>query len=412
MDLPFLRRFNAALDYRELDPDTEEGQWYYVPLHGVALGEVGEVQTHILLSASSVQGVTGPSGSGKSTELLRLRRNLEAEGCWVAYVDTLRYLSETSPLGIVDFLIALALGVVDAHDHPDEPSRVADLWERIKGLRVNVSGATVGVGPVVVDLKAELKSNESFVQRLRAELEPNLAQFTRQIQAFIAEQLPAEGQSVVIVDQTEKISGTPTVHESIRDVFLHHGERLQVPGAHVVYTLPPYLPILATGILKTFTAPVRQVLSVTVRDRASGEWRPEALDCLRTVVARRQPAWERLVTPDDLDRVLRASGGQLRDLFLLLREVIAVTVTRGEEHPVDPELVSTAIGNVRSQFGLMTAESAELLEAIRATSGLYKPPEAEILKVADLLQTHVLLVHRNGAWWWEIHPLADTSLDL
>jgi hypothetical protein len=412
MDLPFLRRFNAALDYRELDPDTDKGRRYYVPLERGALGEVGEVRTHIRLSEASVQGVTGPSGSGKSTELLRLRRHLEEDGYWVAYVDILQYLSATSPLGIVDFLIALALGVADASDTNDEPGRVAALWDRIKGLRVTVSGAHIDAGPIGFDLKAELKANETFVEQLRNELGPNLARFTQEVQAFIVDQLPPERESVVIVDQTEKISGTPTVHASIRDVFLHNSERLRLPGAHAVYTLPPYLPILAPGILQTFDAPVRQVLSVTVRERASGQWRDDALTCLRQVVAQREPEWERLVDPADLDRVLQASGGQLRDLFLLLREVIAVTVTREANHPVSRDLVSAAIGTVRSQFGLMTAESAELLNAIREGDGLYQPPEAELLKVADLLQTHVLLVHRNGEWWWEIHPLADSSLEL
>ena len=33
-------------------------------------------------------------------------------------------------------------------------------------------------------------------------------------------------------------------------------------------------------------------------------------------------------------------------------------------------------------------------------------PEADIERVARLTQSHVLLPHLNGKWWYEVHPLA------
>lgn len=55
----------------------------------------------------------------------------------------------------------------------------------------------------------------------------------------------------------------------------------------------------------------------------------------------------------------------------------------------------------------MSSEDRSLLRAVRSANGEYVAPEGEITRMAKLLQTHVLLPHRNSTWWYEIHPLAE-----
>jgi energy-coupling factor transporter ATP-binding protein EcfA2 len=413
-DVDFLRQFGRKLDYAALDPTTELGRRYYVPLHDVA--EIERLRIAIRNAPTqTVQALTGPSGSGKTTELKRLQQQLENEGFHVCYVDALEYLSATAPVGIVDFLIAVALGITDCSvDEADKPGRLADLWDAIKRVRVKVDKVGFHIDQVAeLDLKFELRGNDDFVKGLRKEVEPNLAAFTRTVREYIAKLVKATDKPwVVIVDQTEKISGTEQVHGSIRDLFVQHGGKLRLDGAHAVYTLPPYLPLVAPGIANSFDAPIRHVLTLKLRERKTREVAEENVAKIIDVIAEREADWQRLFSREQLRDLVLASGGHLRDLFLLIREVLNEVEIRQTSMPLtDDGPINEAIAAVRGQFGLITSEAGDLLRAIVENHGLFEPDKADVLTVANLLQTHVLLVHKNGEWWWEVHPLALPSLN-
>jgi hypothetical protein len=408
-DVDFIRQFGRKLGYEALDPETAEGRSYYVPLHDVA--EIERLRVAIRNAPSqTVQGLTGPSGSGKTTELKRLQQQLAADGFTVCYVDALEYLSASVPVGIVDFLIAIALGVTDcAADDADKAGRLQELWEKIKSVRVKVDKVGGHWDKVVdLDLKFELRGNDDFVKDLREKVEPNLAAFTKTIRDYIAGLVKGTSERwVVIVDQTEKITGTEQVHGSIRDLFVHHGSKLRLDGAHAVYTLPPYLPLVAPGIANSFDAPIRHVLTLKLRERKTGEVVEANVNKIIEVIAEREPDWQRLFSREQLRELVLASGGHLRDLFLLVREVLNEVEIRQASMPLtDDGPIEEATAAVRGQFGLITSEAGDLLRAIVENHGLYQPAKSDVLTVANLLQTHVLLVHKNGEWWWEVHPLA------
>lgn len=408
MDREFLVRFNRALEYDALDPTTDEGKRFYVELEDRP--EILDISGTIELAGqATVQALTGPNGSGKTTQLLRMNADLRAEGYTTAYVDVLALLSQTAPVGVVDFLVAVALGVIEELHGDETPEAKAPwyqrLWDRMRGISVSIEGATVDLGVVSVDLKAELKANVSFVEQLRRALEPNLAEFVREIRAFVADQFEGSaGRSVLIVDSTEKLGGSDEVIESVRNLFLHHGDKLRFPGVHVVYTVPPYLPTLVPGFMAAFDGTVRQVLTTKLLDRETEEVIPEAIAKLVEVVERREPEWKRLLDREQLEQIILSSGGHLRDLLYLLKELITKAIR--VDLPVDDQLVTAAIGAVAFQFGAMLSEDRELLQRILDAKGEYSPAEAEMRKISTLLQTHVLLPHRNSKWWYEVHPLA------
>lgn len=109
-----LAEWNAALSADPLDP-TDPQETRYVPLHGAGGGAVDEIRATIELSLTetTTQLLSGPAGSGKTTELRRLAGDLDELGFRVVIVDVLRYVSESAPVDVVEFLLALALGAGD-----------------------------------------------------------------------------------------------------------------------------------------------------------------------------------------------------------------------------------------------------------------------------------------------------------
>jgi hypothetical protein len=98
----------------------------YVELHDSGRGAVDEIMAEIELHFdATTQLFSGPSGSGKTTELLRLQRELERAGFRVVLLDATRYVNESTPISITEFVVALGLGASDALPGPDGPRRVS-----------------------------------------------------------------------------------------------------------------------------------------------------------------------------------------------------------------------------------------------------------------------------------------------
>lgn len=132
---------------------------------------------------------------------------------------------------------------------------------------------------------------------------------------------------------------------------MHHADKLRFKSHHMVYTVPTYLLFTAPGALP-YDGRVRPVPIPHVRNRA-GQLDQEAnqsVDELIDVITRRIP-WERLLGDREiLDRVIAASGGHLRDLFLILHEVITQVYGRRLELPVDARQLEEAPDSMGAQL--------------------------------------------------------------
>jgi len=139
----------------------------------------------------------------------------------------------------------------------------------------------------------------------------------------------------------------------------------------------------------------------------------EALAELREVVRRRLPVERIFAAEAALDEVIHASGGHLRDLFTLLRQLINLVLRLSVPLPVSGEHIEEAIGNVAHDFSQLTTQQERFLRAVAASDGSVRPEESEVQRMALLLQSHMLLGHLNGTGdWYEVHPLARRALGL
>ncbi|MGH3998963.1 MAG: hypothetical protein ACRDTJ_16085, partial [Pseudonocardiaceae bacterium] len=429
------REWSAALTLGPLDP-SDPNETRYVPLAEAGRGAVDELLATIELALdTTTQLLSGPSGSGKTTELCRLRGELVDAGFHAAIFDVGSYVNESSPIDVTEFLIALALGahdVLGAPETDDEPGfvgRLRRLLDRLKisvevpGLSATVSGDGLGINAmgasVEVELQRELKSSESVVTELRRKLTYHIGRLYEEVAAFLTTLLPVDepGQgSVLIVDGLEKLRGTSendlAVQESVQALFVAHSSKLKFSSHHMIYTVPTYLQFTAPGALP-FDSRVLPVPVPHVRPRPgkAADTVAETIAELRDVVSRRLPV-DQIFADKQLDAIIKASGGHLRDLFTLLRQVVNLMLRRSLTLPLRKEHVEEAIDLVAHDFMKMTAEQKAFLRHVASGDGTVDPQESEIQLMARLLQSHMLLGHLNGQDWYEVHPLARRALGL
>jgi hypothetical protein len=433
-----MREWMKALTLDPLDP-CDPAETRYVPLEESGKGAVDEIFAMIDLRLdTTAQLLSGPRGSGKTTELHRLKGHLEREGFTVAMVDILQFVNQSMPVGVADFMIAVALGVSETMPGPEQRvgfgRRFIDFLRRTKisidAGPVSLSASAEGISAsgfgvdLDVDLKRELKSSAAFVDELRGKLASQLGSLRAEIAAYFqelaSENLTANPDTrgvVVIVDSLEKLRGTQendeVVQASVEGLFVQHADKLRFTSHHTVYTVPTYLLFTAPGALP-YDGRVQPVPIPQLRNRAGevDENAKQTLGELIDVVEKRIPWGELLGDEANLHRVINASGGHLRDIFLILQQVITEAYGRALSLPVTADHVEGALNSVAHSFSSVTREQADFLRQVQACEGILEPGGDEVQLMASLMDTHMLLGHTNGRDWYEVHPLARRALGL
>ncbi|MGQ0680295.1 MAG: hypothetical protein ACT4OM_11700 [Actinomycetota bacterium] len=426
IDLPSgdeLREWHRALSPEPLEAKDER----YVILRQGGRDAVDELLANIELSyGTTTQLLSGPSGSGKTTELNRLVASLREKGFYPAIFQINLYISESSPIDVVEFLISLALGAHDTLEKgngggPGFAAHFRDMLSRLKvsldipGLSLSASSEAVsadfmGVG-VEFDLKKEVKNSESVVNELRAKLSFYLGELYAQVAGFLKTLLPKEDGrgSVLIVDGLEKLRGSTgedqQVQASIETLFVAHAAKVRFPTHHLIYTVPTQLQFLAPGHLPYDARLPVHTPHVVERPGEDAAITAETVRQLKQLVAKRIPV-DRILGESQLDKVIQASGGQLRDLFYILRQLMNLILRKSAELPVSDGLVTRAITEVTHEFLNVTAEQLDFFRLVDQKGGKVVPTQTQVPLMAKLIQSHLLLAHLNGEPWYSVHPLA------
>jgi hypothetical protein len=361
-DRNFLKEFYGNLREEPLDRTDPR----YVPLWENE-GLIGSDPVDLMLRSilwtpvESVQLFAGFRGAGKTTELRRLKIQLEDKGYLVVLCDVEDYLNMSTPIDVSDFLIALAGAFGEAVEHDDFLGKNVlreGYWSRFWNFlqtKVKVEELSAEAGGVGV--KANLKSDPTFRQRIQEWMAGHLGALVADVRQFFAEcilllkkKYGEEREVVLLVDSVEHMRGTSVNAEAVQNaverLFTSHAEQLHLPSLHVVYTIHPYLKVRYANLGALYEPGGVKVLpSVKVRSKETGEAVPAAIAALRGVVDKRGD-WQKLLGSDALlERVILASGGHLRDLIRLLREV----VLRAKSLPVSGEIVSAAMNQIRNE---------------------------------------------------------------
>jgi hypothetical protein len=429
--LDFDRPINFGQD--ELVAEGQSDDVYVVGLHGNdgSADPVVELANQIDLAASAGAYLfTGNRGTGKTTELMRLAKQLKEFGCEVFYVDMSEYLLLTQRVEITDFLISV-LGALSEKvsvrfgrpvGHADFFSRV---WSFLQS-EVKFEEVSLPAGPA--EFKAALVHTPTFKEELQRRTRGHVQALVKQAREFVLEVVKlirdrraAPDQKVVlIVDSVERLRGVGDsedireIFKSVETLFGSHADLLRFTGLSVVYTVPPYLQALAGGLGARYAGGrIYALPSVHVYECCPNPGEQPVpsiagLSKLITIVERRFGGQGDFFTKDQLQRLARNSGGDLRDYFRMLKLAITRAVSVGL--PLGNDAIKDAEDAVRSDMLPIAHDDRAWLAKI-AVSHSAELDSLELLpNFARLQEGKYVLQYRNGEEWYALHPLLRGEL--
>ena len=372
---------------------------------------------------------TGQRGTGKSTELLKLQHRLEGLGVVALYADLSEYVLLTKPIEVTDFLIAMAGALSDRIENDARFAKDKlthrSYWERLSHFlqsRVELKEFSVKLGDYG-DIKASLKNDPDFKQQVQQASRGHVTQIVADAHAFFREavaSLRAASQMpdlkvVLIVDSIERIRGVGDeamdVFESVRNLFFAHADHLRIPLLHVVYTVPPYLSVLAAGVGALMGgATVRRLVSTHIFKDRSREIDPAGLAVLRHIVIRRFSAWASIYSTEALDRLAITSGGDLREFFRLLRQCLP-SVRDDSQLPLSAEAVKHVESSARTEMLPIPSDHLSWLKLIAQSHDTCLQSENQLPLLAHFLDNRLVMNYRNCSDWYDVHPLLRDLVD-
>jgi hypothetical protein len=143
--------------------------------------------------------------------------------------------------------------------------------------------------------------------------------------------------------------------------------------------------------------------AIKVRDDIGNAHPPGIQAMMRIVKERGEPGdWQRLLgTEVALEEIVRMSGGNIRDLLRIVREIIL----RAQTAPVDDKVVQDAINQIRAEFLPIADDDALWLERIARENESGLDDIKNLTQLSRFLDTHAVLCYRNGHDWYNVHPL-------
>lgn len=368
---------------------------------------------------------TGQRGTGKSTELKRLQARLDELGVIAFYADLSEYVLLTKEIEISDFLVSVAGALseqIQARYGVSPGNR--SYWDRFRDfLTQDVSLTEIKIGAPGFDVKAALKSDPEFKRLVQEKSRGYVAQIVADTHHFIAEAVQwvrdrendPDKKVSLIIDSVERIRGVGNeamaVYESVRNLFFGHADSLRIPLLHVVYTVPPYLPILAAGAGSLLGGAVtRRLVSIHIFKDRSRDPDEAGLATLHKVVATRFGDWHRIFSIDALDTLAISSGGDLREFFRLIRLCLP-SVRDDAQLPLDTQAVAAAQNAARNEMLPIPADHLDWLQHISASHDTCLAKDADLPVLAHFLDNRLVLNYRNGSDWYDVHPLLRSVVD-
>jgi AAA ATPase domain len=433
MDKAQLRQFRAALLETDeaLTPDDDR---YEPGLHGTAEEDViaallDEILTRQALS-SHLFYFTGQRGTGKSTELRRLEQSLRAENAEVIRFDSLDFITETEPVSVESVLLLVTAGLAAwADQHYKQDFLTAGAWTRFASwLETDVELTEISA----FGLKGKLKDQQASVAEKISKLSTPL-EWTKKVQAFAEEivaflrQRSQRERVVVIVDSLERLRGVSGADQDamfnhVVTTFAGDFDRLKIPGASVVYSVPPYLALLS-DVRNFVTCHALASVRVYGKPFADGKTsaerrqpRAEGLQKMRGLIERRFGPWAQVLDEGALNQLALASGGDLRHFMQrLVSGVVGQAQFALDRLPLGPDdaIIQRVLDENRGETERLTVRSEwPLLADIAKRHNAFAADRGDSLRtLARLFDTRVILNYRNGAEWFDVHPLLWPLLD-
>ena len=405
--------YRACNPDKPLSPDDDR----YVDLTGsrTLRQVVGTITRNIARSEQDAQLkilFTGHRGAGKTTELLRLQHTLEEKQFFTIYMD-IEALLNVDDIDHLDVLVAIAKQVQEGLDEQGMPLPAILLdsiaqWFQEHIIENSTSHEMQGsisteakagseiplFAKIVASITANFKAGSSQRETIRRNLSRELSVFMERLNVLIdtARQIVQDNRFrdiVLIVDGIEKMPYqlNPDGLSNHTALFIHHAEQLRAPQCHIIYTVP-----ISLAYDQNLGADFDDIqILPMVRTDAEG------IAKLTELVEQRVDTQQVFSEPDLLERLVRTSGGVVRDLMRLVR-----LATDTDADTIVAADVNYALKTLRNEYDRLI-RSADIpifrrIQQERRISG----DEAE----ARLLHLRLVLEYQNGTRWADLHPAA------
>lgn len=384
----------------------------------------------------------GHQGVGKSTELARLIHETRDQFRAIRFSA----LKDLNPAGYkpFDVLLVMLIMLVEETDKVKENSlspallREVMAWfgqrTRIYKQVTEVGGeVSAGAGPkggspigIVLGLFASIKgmlkyttTSEDDIVRYELALIPELVSLVNRLldecRTILHDTYDQEW--LFIGEDFDKAIGRP---ELAKDLFINHANIFYSLHTHLIFNVPIELVYSGTGKqLESTGCHVSSILDTPVydRDHAANESGRRAIE---EVLARRMSA--DLFDPGQMMRLIVASGGNLRDLFVCVSEAADTAILRKTPSgKIAAPDVDSAIAALRTEYLRHLGES--VYDEQQAVSITYEQKAKRLLEVysnarkptvSDPVLYSLLRARAvqefNSEGWYGVHPLVVNIL--
>lgn len=425
-----IREYKKTLSHSGQPLDVTDP--YYVPnLHGK---DGYDVILRLQEAIEDTDGTglyyfTGQRGTGKSTELRRLETGLNAGGYRCIRFDALSYLNDTQPIDAHMLMLIVAAGIGDwiGTNYPEKDATAESPLVRFcNWLNTEINLEKIDLQPPGVKLAFNLKPMQESV-RAKIHTLGDQQRLHREIINFIGDMCDwiakREGRRIVIVvDSLENLRGNPlagkdqeNLFASVLDVFADRIDLIKVPNVHVVYSVPPYLCLLANIRPQVNWMSLASVRVYADPAKAPRQPREEGLAMMRELLDKRLPNWREILKDESFQRLALLSGGDLRQFIVrLLVDVLHFAQYALDRLPLkadDPIIEDVASACANEMLQLTVTQEWPLLRTVAERHNILADSREQIKTLAHLLDTKVILNYRNGKDWYDLHPTLWDVID-
>ncbi|MBU0756328.1 MAG: AAA family ATPase, partial [Planctomycetes bacterium] len=379
-DAEFIGQVREGVDcyYIPLDEWREEGVETPIALRGPsAASELAGFIKDQGESSASAQLLAGFRGTGKTTELKQCQKRLGPEYA-VMMLHADQYHGMTYAPSIGEMVMMIAAGIID--EAPKQLGIEERKQDRIKTEIKNICSKLkipdISVGGIKFkDLFKNKSTNHDELKELRKKKPEELKNFLFKLINEVCEALKPRT-LVLIMDDLEKFEiKQEEVYDFSRelaDLFRDHWEILNLPGCHVIYTIPPFVAFLNMDIDDHYSDDLRRLSSIRIHSPPP-ERKPDhpGLHAINVLLDKRVPL--ELLFGEHRESCVQmlasATGGHVRGLLLSMRSVIRQIIRKNQDKkenepialPVSMETVQDGLAVHRAHFFVLFEEIMDIL---------------------------------------------------
>lgn len=366
----------------------------------------------------------GHRGGGKSTELLRLKKYLEDNNCFVVYFSADKEDIDSEDAQYTDILLACTRHLLeDLRDNNPDPILhwLRDRWKDLKELALTTAEFDNLKIETAITTFAKITANLRAVPSQRAKIrklvDPHTTTLLKALNEFIDEaqnQLPlGKTKLVIITDSLDRI--TPTIQEDRRTnhdhIFIDRTEQLKGLDCHVVYTVPISLlySSRANDLFDNYGDTT--ILPMIMVQKPDGNSYQPGLDKLKEIISQRiKKINSNLNLETDifekkaiLERLCLMSGGHVRQLMQLIQE----SINNIDNLPITGKASQRSITKLRDVYRRTIEESQwSILVEVNKSKELKNSDQYRDLLFNRCLLEYKYVDEQGGLTdWCDVHPL-------